>query len=144
MVGVMTLASFRQRLLEATDAAMAAWCGSAMIWGRDDCLMALADIYRMALGRDPGARWRDRYDSEAGAAAFLGKRGVARPIGQAARAMGWKRIAPERALPGDLGIGRSVTGMAGIIRHRRDWIGRMDFGFSAIAPRDVVAAWRVR
>jgi hypothetical protein len=132
-------------LVAATDAAMVRWAESSMAWGTDDCLMALADIYRDALGCDPGERWRGRYDTEAGAILLMGKRGVPGLAGRAARTMGWKRIAVERALPGDFGVAMTATGRpAGVIRHRKGWVGRIDHGFSVSMDGTILTAWRVR
>lgn len=132
----------RRLLIRAIDAALADWCESDMTWGTDDCLMGLANIYVVALGIDPASAWRGRYRTERGARRVMGRGGVLRAVGHGARSVGWQRIKPAEARPGDLGVARTINGHAGVIRHRRDWLGRRDRGFTAIPPEYVVTAWR--
>jgi hypothetical protein len=133
----------RKRLAGEIGAALTRWCQSDMVWGEDDCLMALANIYMAALGVDPAAAWRGRYRTERGARRLMGKGGVLKATTKGAGSVGWRRIAPAKALPGDLGVARTVNGAAGVIRHGDYWIGRRDRGFSAVDDRAVAAAWRV-
>lgn len=63
--------------MDALSVTVSLWRRSSFAWGTSDCLMSLADHVRGVTGRDPGAKWRGRYDDEAGALAFLKEAGDA-------------------------------------------------------------------
>lgn len=125
------------------DAALARWQASPMRWGRDDCALALAEIYRRALGKDPAAPLRGRYRTERGARRLVGRRGMLGTVALAARRMSWRRIAPAAAAPGDLGLVLTDAGPACVIRGRGHWLNRIDYGFSAHPDQAIARAWSV-
>jgi hypothetical protein len=133
----------RARLADEIDAALQHWTGLPFVWGESDCALAIADIYRIALGVDPAAAWRGRYDCETGAKIVLGRRGLRAALSGAARTLGWKRIAAENARPGDLGMVRTTLGPACAIRHRDLWAARGDRGFSLVSDAKVLLAWSI-
>lgn len=117
------------------------WTGNPIRWGKDDCLMGLAEIVREWTGKDFGKPFRGRYRSRHGAIRVLGARGVPGAIRNAATALRFKRKAPSEARPGSLGYILSPEGPAGVIKHGAFWIGRVDNGFSALPDESVVKAW---
>lgn len=61
----------------------------SMVWGEWDCCLFPAAWVKRRLGIDPAAHWRDRYDSEAGARAFVtAEGGLHRTMRRAARVAG--------------------------------------------------------
>lgn len=127
----------------AIAAALKRSCASAVVWGRDDCLMWLADIYLEATGVDPAGPWRGRYASRAGALRLLGAGGVRAAVHDAARRMGWQPVAPDQAEAGALGLIETEDGPAGVIFDGRIWVGRVDYGFSGWHGALVAEAWSV-
>lgn len=132
----------RDRLVVETDAAIeTAWTGSRLAWGLSDCALAIADIYRAALDVDPAAAFRGRYRTERGAKRILGPGGLVKAVGLACRRLGWQRIDPKDASPGDLGMILTPQGPACVIRHRLFFVGRIDFGFATHS--EAIRAWCV-
>lgn len=122
---------------------MAAWSGEPSIWGRDDCMLAVANIDLIVLGTDTAKGWRGRYRSAAGAKRIMGKRGVLGTALRVAKAMGWRSIDPAAAQDGDRGIGATPGGVTCLIRYRGFWVGRADRGNWLISDREMIKAWRI-
>lgn len=134
-------AGVRRRLSERIRVALAEWCASDVVWGKSDCLMSLADIYRDVLHKDPAEPFRGRYTTERGARRVMGRGGVPGTVRAAARRMGWSRIEPAHARVGDLGVAMTANGPAGVIHYAGGWVGRHDRGFARLTI--VKAAFRV-
>ena len=96
----------RERFDDAIIAAMNSAGENIMQWGRDDCALWCADIVRKVCGYDPARDFRGHYRSRRGAHKVLGSRGLKGAIERAARRHGWKRIRPDMARIGDIGIAR--------------------------------------
>lgn len=131
----------------AIDAATIFAEGAEFAWGRDDCLMWIANIDRAATGVDPAAPWRGRYRSERGAARVMGRRGIAGMMLRVARARGWRRVEPAEAVPGDRGLvlaalegGGSV--LVACIFDGLFWLSRVPYGYSGHPTGNVRRAWR--
>lgn len=137
----------RARLAAAIDAAVnGEWCERPFEWGTRDCLLSLADIIHRANGYDPAAEYRGRYHSMRGALRVtraLG--GFAGALESAAIEHCWRRIEPDRALVGDIGIVANVHGLRiGVIKHYRLWVTRREgYGFATFGTGEVERAWRV-
>lgn len=114
-----------------------------MEWGRDDCLLWIADIYRPVFAVDLAEAYRGKYSDEEGARALLGPLGVAGACWEAARRMGWRRIDPDQAQVGALGVIEAATGAAGVIFNGQGWVGRIDCGYSVWPSGLVRLAWGV-
>lgn len=127
---------FEFEIREAT----ARWRGPFR-WGKDDCLIALADIYRSVIGIDLAAAYRGRYRSEKGAARVLGRRGVPGALAGAARRMGYVSVPQARAKTGGLGMAATPGGPTGVIRYREFWIGRADGGVRSFPADQIIRAW---
>ncbi len=130
-----------ERFDPAIAGAVARWAGASMRWGRDDCLMALADIVLVATGRDVAKGYRGRYRSRRGALRVLGKGGVAGAVAKAARALAMRPAVAAACRTGGLGLVKTADGPAGVMRHGFLWIGRLDGGFSAYPSKAVYRAW---
>lgn len=102
-----------------------------MRYGRDDCLLFVANIDRDVIGIDPAAGYRGKYRSKRGAARVLGKGGVEGFARMIAARYGWKEIDPRAARPGDRGLVPTVEGPAGVIFSGQYWFGRADVGITA-------------
>ncbi len=130
----------------AIKEARAQACGRPFTWGRDDCLLWIADIYKTVLGRDPAARFRKRYTTPAGALRVLKREGmvsVADALEDCAARMSWPECDPSHAEIGTLGMVETPHGNAGVICAGSFWIGRTEYGFTAIRADHVARAWRI-
>lgn len=111
-------------------------------WGKDDCLMFLADIVREVEGVDTAApRFRGHYRSASGALRLLGRGGVPGAVARAARRIGFKPMPAALAPIGSLGLIQTASGPAGAMRHEGLWITRAPVGFSAWPSRLIFKAW---
>jgi hypothetical protein len=125
-----------------------------MVWGVDDCMLAVADVVRGLTGRDPARRFRGRYRTRRGAVRVLGRGGTLKAAIGSARALRWRRIAPGTAKPGDVGLaaltvknarGRTVTAFAAMVCRAPGWfVGRNERGFTALPDSRVAFAWSIR
>lgn len=88
------------RRVAATQAVHDRFIEQPLIWGRFDCARMAAAIAK-ALGHKVRLSAFGQYKTEAGAKAALARRGYA-DLPEAIDAMGFKRIAPAAALPGDV------------------------------------------
>ena len=117
-----------------------------LAWGRDDCLMDVADWALALTGVDPAAPWRGTYDDESGADAILAAHGgLVGLLDYGLVAAGWRRTcAPQ---PGDIGAidVRTDRGPAltGAIRCGGRWACRGLKG-RALIRAGAVAAWTWR
>lgn len=127
-----------------------------MVWGRDDCMLWIADILKAELGYDPAYSWRNTYGTRNEAIQKLGKRGIAPVIHECVRRHGWKLIEPSDAKPGDVGMvkvaiaeGMKITRVfASVICRGRlagnAWfVGRNEFGATMLPSSRVRRAWAV-
>lgn len=139
----MTVNLMRERLRRAVIAAQEQWLDREVVWGRDDCAMAAADVLRPVLGYDPCARWRGRYTTPRGYRRVLkrdGFTGLAGAISAVAAEHGWRPVM-YHAEPGDVGIYRGMT--AALCMGNGFWLARRDFGFAALPESDIHMAWSV-
>lgn len=130
----------RAKLDAAIMRAIDKWCSEPFQWGRNDCLLSLADIIKDALGYDPAADFRNRYTTRRGAARVAKAHGGFRgALKRAARRHGWRPISPAQAKTGDVG---AVSDRVFVIRHGGFWLQRTEQpGFRAVT--DAVFAWRI-
>lgn len=141
----------RQRFELAIDAAMIGATIEPMRWGTDDCALWVANIQREVLDYDPASAYRGRYRTRRGAMRTMTKMhrgGLLGQIRSVARARKWKRVHPELAQIGDVGLiwtehdGRSV--LATVICRKRGWfVGRNECGVSFMRAKHVPFAWSV-
>lgn len=94
----------REKLQRALSWHIDIWCRRPMEWGIDDCALASANVIRSALQYDPAASFRGKYSTREGAKEALGKLGLGFALRAAAKQHGWKRINPEEADIGDIGL----------------------------------------
>lgn len=125
----------------AIRAALDRWCSGPIKWGRDDCLMGLAEVVRVATGRDVGKPYRGRYRSAGGAVRVLGPRGVPGALAKAARSLRWPSLPPARCQNGAIGYIETPAGPAGVMRLGNMWVGRFPSGFSMFPSSEVRKAW---
>lgn len=122
-----------------------------MEWGRDDCMLWVANILFDVTGVDPAKHWRSGY-SELQAKERLGRRGILPVVLQCVREHGWKEIEPKSAQAGDVAIvktshkGRRVFS-AMICRasgNGKTWfVGRNETGATMLESAHVHRAWSV-
>lgn len=133
-----------RRRLEAALLAQMRAADAPMQWGVDDCALWCADVLRSALGYDAASSFRGRYRTRIGARRVLGRAGLPNALRQAARRHGWRRVAPDDARCGDVGLmvmGETVSTM--ICRAEGWFVGRSEAGFTALPARYVKIAWAV-
>lgn len=145
--------TLRERASAEIEAALLRWSAAPMQWGRDDCMLAVADIVRNLTGNDPARRFRGRYRSRTGALRLLGPAGAVRAVGNIAQALHGKRIRASLALPGDVGLvpiivanasGKPVKVYAAAICRGLGWfVGRREFGFAGIPADRIIVAWSI-
>lgn len=134
----------RARLDSAIERAIETSCGKPMEWGKDDCALWCASILVSVLGFDAARGFRGRYSDEAGAREVLGPLGLAMTVARIAKTVGWRRIDPDMARTGDLGIVLTIYGPACVLFWRADqWVGTMDFGFATRPRMDARFVWCV-
>lgn len=83
---------------------MMASCGQ-IIWGANDCCMAVSDTYQSLLGLDLMARWRGRYTTRRGAIRIVRKDGhkaIEEAIVATAEELGFSEV--DRPADFDLGL----------------------------------------
>lgn len=144
--------AFRKKAEAEVLRAAGEWAKTPLVWGRDDCMLAVADIVLSLTGNDPARRFRGRYRSMLGARRALGKGGTEAAAIDSARALHWKVIHPADALPGDVGLiemmVRAVpykTSTCAVICRQRGWfVGRGDRGVVALPAAHVRRAWAIQ
>lgn len=149
----MTARSIRRRAEAEIGAAMQRWSEVEMVWGRDDCMLAVADIVKAATGKDPARRFRGRYQTRRGAIRVLGPGGTERAARDSARALHWRKVDPAEAKPGDVGLmkiaartarGRRVTTYSAVICRAPGWfVGRAERGFVALSAAKIERVWAI-
>ena len=138
----------RSTLEKAIVAGMERASRDVMQWGEDDCALWCADILRTVLPYDPAAEFRGHYKTARGARRVLGSGGLEAAIRRTARRNGWKRIDPNRAQPGDIGMGWTEAGdrrvLATFICRANGWfVARNERGFTATSASNIVICWSV-
>jgi hypothetical protein len=134
----------REALAREIERARIQAASEPMVWGRDDCLMWLANIHRNVTGDDPGEPYRKLYSDEAGAKRVMGRFGVLGTLQGVARRLGWTRINPERADTGDWGAVMTNEGLTGVICVKPGWwCQRHGEGIAMYRTEIVKRAWRV-
>lgn len=122
------------------------------VWGRDDCALWVASVIKDALGYDPADQWRGKYDSRDGANALVGKAGLPFAIKKVASQNGWKRIDPQSADTGDVGLTMVPTLIDGLIVMRPTtficrcpgwFVARAERGYFAMQAHLIRVAWAV-
>lgn len=122
-----------RRILAAMDAAAA----RAAVWGKDDCVLWVADILAPVLGYDPVAAYRGRYKTKRGALRLLGRGGLSRALALIAAERSWRVTPPARANIGDVGL-LLIAGVPSIVICRaKGWfVARGDHGFVGLPAGD--------
>lgn len=138
----------RNALENAIVAAMDVAADTSMQWGTDDCALWCANIIRDVFGYDPATKWRTGYRTRRGAMRALGQQDLLGALRSVARARKWKRVRPDLAQPGDVGMawtliaGRPV--LATVICRAPGWfVGRAERGVSMVRDDKVAVAWSV-
>lgn len=142
-------AKLRARLEDELIMAMRHAAEHPAVWGVDDCALWCAETLRRALGYDAAAAFRTGYTDRQGAAAAVGHLGLGFALRRAARDFGWRKVDPQLAATGDVGLalipdkhGRFwPTTM--ICRCRGWFVGRGAYGYTALDARAVRVAWSV-
>lgn len=121
------------------------WCRSEMVWGKDDCALAIANIDKIVLGYDPAQDFRGRYKTERGAKRVLGKSGLIGALRRAAKRYHWLRVKVSPLLPsGTRGIAILPLGPTVMIKYSKGfWVGRSSEGFASVGDDDIKYAWQV-
>lgn len=141
------------KIERAILAGMERACAQPMQWGRDDCALWCADILDDALGYDAAEPFRRRYRTSRGARRVTGKRGLVGALTAVARRHGWTRIDPQLARPGDIGVTIVPLVVDGKVRRRHasmicrapGWfVGRNEYGFTALPARAIKRCWATR
>lgn len=140
--------TLRERLVAVPDVMKArAIAAGPALWGRDDCLMAYADLLRDVLGYDIAHAFRGRYRTKTGFVRVLRRMGYA-SLSEAfvpqATGLGWMRIDPADAAPGDAGVlaAKGVESCA-MLHASGFWIARGANGFVAAPPPHCRIAFRI-
>jgi hypothetical protein len=138
----------RATLESAVLTAMDSVAQKPMQWGEDDCALWVANALWPVLGYDPAAKVRGRYKTRRGSQRVAGRGGLLNQLRSISRRHEWQRIDPALAQAGDVGLawtmydGKPV--LATVICRARGWfVGRADFGFTAMRANKVVVAWSV-
>lgn len=135
------LSDLRAKVLVEVEFERRAALGRDFSWG--DCALRPADILARATGSDPACEWRGAFRGENEGRALLGARGLYAAVNRAARRHGWKRIDPELARPGDIGLMPSPAGLVCTIFGRAQFIAFIDFGFATLPPRYVRVCYSI-
>lgn len=124
----------RSRLCAALEAQIVKVCAEPLIWGENDCCVFAANVIRDALGYDPAASFRGRYDDHESARVAVAPFGLGHTMRRVASDCGWTRIDPEQAETGDIGLVLHVQfGIAVVICKAKGWfMGRGGHGTSLI------------
>jgi hypothetical protein len=112
------------------------------VWGERDCALFCADWALRVTGHDMGAIWRGKYDSEAGAMAFIAAAGGLVALFDEGTAGVLERCAAEDAL---VGVITSPEGDVGAIRSGMSWVVLTERGIGRVRLDlpDCLAAWRL-
>lgn len=135
----------RERLAAELTRAVEVAETNAAEWGRDDCVLWVANIVQAALGYDPVPTIRGKYADMAGAYTVIGKQGLAAGMRYRARKFGWQRVKPEKAEIGDLGVFKNEAGVQSVVlKFRGDfWAARAWRGIALVRGDKIVSAWRL-
>jgi hypothetical protein len=112
-------------------------------WGVDDCLHSAGTLSEIIKGFDPILPIRHKWVDEKSAEEFemrFGRTRIRAAIA-IAKMLGYKRIDPTDAVPGDMGVVRSETAMPMSCRAPEGWFCRSQKGF--VILERAVAAWRI-
>lgn len=140
--------SLRERLAAEVLVEMSR-AGATVEWGVDDCVRFVANPIARALGRDPVARWRGTYACAEGAHRVIGPMGLGFMCRHVANENGWRRIDPEAAQAGDIGLCTSVAAngvksvTTAICRAPGWFVMRSENGWLAARAGVVRLAWSV-
>lgn len=113
-------------------------------WRYDDCALFCADIIQSVMGYDPARDWRGRYADEAEMCRLLGKKGLPGAVHRALTNHGWRLIAPQDCIAGDIGLVPALRGPTAVIRHGVLFVGAVDRGFATGSAAEVARAWTWR
>lgn len=116
-----------------------------MVWGQDDCVYWAGDVAWCYLGRDPIAILRGKWDSQFSAFKFRLKLG--RDFSSAYRKMapllGLRRIPPEDAVPGNVGLVLDANNnLIAAAKIEQGWVARAQVGFGVLEEAKI--AWRLK
>lgn len=77
-------------------------------WGRQDCLLFMADWVEARTGRDPAARWRGRYATQTGAVRLILRAGgLTGLVREGLDVVGWREAPVPRR--GQIGLVKSAS-----------------------------------
>lgn len=138
----------RRRLAAAIEAAEDEWLNRPIVWGEHDCGLAAANLLKGVLGRDPAARYRNRYRTPLGYRRVLRRDGhadLAAAVAHIARSLGWREIAPADAEPGDLGLAPHPAGASCVLCKGGLWVGPGEggYGVGVVPSALIIRAWSV-
>lgn len=134
--------AFEQAITRAAER----WSIEPFEWGKTDCLLSLADIYKEVLGYDPAETYRGRYKTARGAARVTkADGGIVGAFEYMARFYRWREVEPKAAPPGSVGlIGNRIF----VILHFRGnsggglWVQRLQpTGFGGEGDAAISKAW---
>lgn len=114
-----------------------------MVWGKDDCALAIANIDCSVLGIDTAAEWRGRYKTERGAKRLLRRETLVGALRRAARRHHWLRAKPISCPSGSRGVVITPLGPTTVIKYDKFWVARSDRGFAAFSDNEIKYAWVV-
>lgn len=147
-------AILRNKFEDAIKRAMIEWSRNELVWGIDDCMLAIANIYFDVIGIDPAKDYRGKYQTKLGAYRVLGKGGTLMSAKSCAKSMGWVKIDPLRANVGDAGLipflvikktGEERLNHAAAICRGSGWfVSRSKRGFVAVPSSKVTNAWSIQ
>lgn len=117
--------------------ALAEWAKTPMKWGKDDCILAVANIHVQLGLEDLTAEWRGKYRSRKGALRLLAGESLEAKMAR----MGGIPVPPSVAPSGSFGYVMAPEGPACVIKYGPLWMGRVDYGYMASPSDAVVQAW---
>lgn len=136
----------RARITREIDLAVARWMESRVVYGVDDCALAVADILKPCFGYDPMKQFRGRYKTARGYRRMLRNDGfdsIDAALVVAAVNFGWRRIDPKEAEPGDIGVTAHYDGRTLAICAGHFWYARRDFGCGTKVASEIDVAYAV-
>ena len=137
----------RTRLRAEIEAAEDRWMIEPIVWRVLDCCTGPADILLKVLDIDPMAQFRNRYSTPRGYLRVLRNDGFATlddAMTHVARRLGWRKIDPMDAEPGDIGVAAHPHGRTCLIyKGGPFWIGPIGRGVGVVTTDRIETAFGV-
>lgn len=141
----------RRKLAKEVDWLVELWCSTPFVWGEQgeaaDCFISLGNMIRRAHGYDPVEEYRGRYKSMIGAVRVTKEfGGFSGALIRCGNQFSWKRIDPQDAHIGDIGLVASEKGLrCGVVKHRRMWLSQhvKGYGINGYPNDEVFMAWKI-